>query len=138
MTFYFDSTVNFLSLVLALIAILLSVITLLYAISIRDTENEIKEKQEKDDKRKYDRSVLSILNNYKNFINLNDIRRFQKMLKQTNEIPPDKDLEILEFNLKWNIDHTVVQRTKSFLELLICSKDISIILFPKELLIFQD
>ena len=52
MAFYFDSSINFLSLIFGLVAIMLASITLLYAIGISKDEKETREdlRQNKRDK----------------------------------------------------------------------------------------
>lgn len=108
MAFYFDSTVNFLALVLSLIAVMLAAITLLYAIGIRDTENEIKINQEKEESEQTDRVIMSILNKYKNFIiNLKEIRRFQRWIESESQMAPGDIVAPIEYNLEWNINNSI-------------------------------
>jgi len=116
LTFYFDSTVNFLALILSLIAVILSAVTLLYAMCIHKTENEIKENQQTEKSQQKDRAIMLVLSKYKNFIiNLKSVRNFQRWVDSKSTMEPGDVVAPVEYNLAWNVNNTI-RRAYTFIE----------------------
>lgn len=106
-----DSSLSAPSFVLSIVALL---VTLLFAAQARIIYRNLETQKNQEQ----DRIVLSLLNTYKNFIiNLKSVRRFQKIVKEKKIL--DKPVEDnLLWNLKWNVDNSVVRKCDDFAKLL--------------------